>query len=60
MVAMVNAVIKASSMSKRVFVDEVVVVYKKKDGEYAWCVESEFLADEKDIIEKFLNGKSVT
>jgi hypothetical protein len=51
-----EALNKACRLSKRQYLDEIVIVYKMKDGDYCWGLESEYIGDEKDICERYLNG----
>jgi hypothetical protein len=50
---------KAKRASIKKFPDQIVVVFRKLDGRYYFFPESEFLGDEKQITERYLNGEIV-
>jgi len=54
-----QAISKAVKVSQKEFPDMVVVVFKKIDGSYSCGLEAEYIGDEKDICEKYLNGAIV-
>ena len=51
-----EALNKACRLSKRQYLDEIVIVYKTESNDYLWGLESEYTGDEKNITERYLNG----
>lgn len=49
----VKSVIKVSKVE---YPDEVIVIFKKDNGDYSWCLESNYYGDESKILERYLNG----
>ena len=48
---------KAIRASEREFEGCVVVVFQKENGDFLFCLESEFCFDDENIRGKYLNGK---
>lgn len=59
MVCEFDAIVKAVRISKDEFRDEVIVVFKKDDGTFDACLETEYLGEEDKVYEKYLNGSIV-
>jgi hypothetical protein len=51
-----QAINKVSRISKKRFPDEVIVVFKKEDGDYDFCPESEYVGIDECICGRYLNG----
>ena len=54
-----QAIQKALELSKKSFPNEVIVVFKKDDGNFDACVESEYLGDESKVYECYMDGHIV-
>jgi len=47
---------KIARISKKRFPDEVIVVFKKEDGDYDFCPEAEYVGEDDNICGRYLNG----
>lgn len=47
---------RAVRASEEIYPDQIVVVFRKLDGGFAYKPEAEFLGDEEQITERYLNG----
>lgn len=59
MVSEFEAILKAVNLSKKEFLNEVVVVFLKDNGDYDSCLESCYIGDNDKIFDRFLNGNHV-
>lgn len=50
----INIVLKLSELE---FKDEVILVFKRKVGDYSFCLESLYAGDEESVCGRYLNGK---
>jgi hypothetical protein len=59
MVSEFTALNKASHLSKREYLDMIVIVYRTESGDFQYGLESEYTGDESKITERYLNGRIV-
>jgi hypothetical protein len=51
-----QAINRVVRISKEEYPDEVLVIYKKEDGTYDFCPESEYTGIDENVLGRYLNG----
>jgi hypothetical protein len=49
----INKVVK---LSKTELKDIPIVIFQRDNGDFSWCIESEYIFDESKIAGRYLNG----
>jgi len=50
---------KAARVSRKEFPDQVLVVFRKENGDYSCILESEYVGNDDYIMARYLNGEII-